>query len=89
MSKTQQRGPIKVLRRSGALDQPMFEKVFRDNLSPLAIAAIVAYLAAASQRGPSNESQREAIDEIEWLVDTLTDLLGESECNRLREQLDL
>ena len=77
------------MRQSGAVDQVMFEKVIRDNLSPEGVAAIVAFLQPAAMKRPTTEEQRKALLEVEWFADTLLDLIGVEECNRIYDELCL
>ena len=65
------------------------EGAIRDNLSPEAVATIVAFLQPAAFYKPANEDARKALQEIEWFADTLTAMLGVEEHNRLMEELGL
>jgi hypothetical protein len=76
-------------RMSGAVDQEAFEKVIRDNLSPEAVATIIAFLQPAAFYRPANEEAMQALLQVEWLANTLTDMLGVEEHNRLMEELGL
>ena len=76
-------------RMSGAVDQEAFEKVIRDNLSPEAVATIIAFLQPAAFYKPPNEAAMQALRQVEWLADTLTEMLGVDEHNRLMEELGL
>lgn len=76
-------------RMSGAVDQEAFERVIRDNLSPEAVATIIAFLQPAAFYRPANEEAMQALRQVEWLADTLTDMLGVEEHNRLMEELGL
>jgi len=76
-------------RMSGAVDQEAFEKVIRDNLSPEAVATIIAFLQPAAFYRPANEEAMQALRQVEWLANTLTDMLGVEEHNRLMEELGL
>jgi hypothetical protein len=76
-------------RNSGAVDQEAFEKVIRDNLSPLGVATIIAYLQPATMQRADTEEGRLGLLELEWLVNTLIDLLGVEQYNRLLEELGL
>jgi hypothetical protein len=76
-------------RKSGAVDQEMFEDVIRDNLSPEGVASVIAFLQPATLHKPATEEQRKALREVEWLVNTLIDLLGVDEYNRLLKELCL
>jgi len=76
-------------RTSGAVDQEAFERVIRENLSPEGIATIIAFLHPATmRRGPTVEARRGLL-ELEWFVDTLIDLLGVDEYDRLLNELGL
>jgi hypothetical protein len=62
----------------------------RDNLSPDGVAMVIAWLRAAEfGNQPSDERALAALREVEWLADTLTEMLGASEHNRLIEELGL
>jgi hypothetical protein len=76
-------------RPSGAVDQEAFEKVIRDNLSPEAVASIIAFLQPAAFYRPANEDAMQALLQVEWFANTLTDMLGVEEHNRLMEELGL
>ncbi len=72
---------------SGAVDQQTFEDVIRANLSPQAITAIIALLHLADNyRKPENRS---AIDQVNWLRDTLLEMLGVEQYNALLDQIGL
>ena len=76
-------------RRSGAVDQDAFEQVIRDNLSPAGVATIIAFLQPATMyKGPTEEAQR-GLCELEWFANTLIDLIGVDEYNRLLNELGL
>jgi hypothetical protein len=76
-------------RECGAVDQEAFEKVIRDNLSPEGVATIIAFLQPAAFYKPANEDAINGLRQAEWLADTLTDMLGVDEVNRLMEELGL
>jgi hypothetical protein len=76
-------------RPAGAVDQPAFERVIRDNLSPEAVATIVSLLEPARTRQPNTEQQRQGLVGAEWLADTLIDLLGVDEYQRLLDEMCL
>ena len=76
-------------RMSGAVDQEAFEKVIRDNLSPEGVASIIAFLQPAAFYKPANEEALRALRQVEWFADTLTEMLGVEEHNRLMEELGL
>ena len=76
-------------RNRGAVDQDAFEKVIRDNLSPAGVATIIAFLQPATMyKGPTEEAQC-GLRELEWFANTLIDLIGVKEYNRLLEELGL
>jgi hypothetical protein len=74
---------------TGAVDQAAFEQVIRDNLSPEGIATVIAFLQPAAFYKPANEDAVQALRQVEWFADTLTEMLGADEHNRLMEQLGL
>ena len=77
-------------RGCGAVDQAAFEQVIRDNLSPDGVATVIAWLRAAeSGNRPTDERALAALRQVEWLADTLTEMLGVDEHNRLMEELGL
>jgi len=76
-------------RMSGAVDQEAFERVIRDNLSPAGVATIIAFLQPGTMyKAPTPEANRGLL-ELEWLANTLIDLLGVEEYNRLLDELGL
>lgn len=76
-------------RMSRAVDQEAFEKVIRDNLSPEAVATIITFLQPAAFCRPANKDAMQALRQVEWLANTLTDMLGVDEHNRLMDELGL
>jgi hypothetical protein len=74
---------------AGAVDQAAFEQVINDNLSPQGIATVIAFLQPAAFYKPANGEAAEALRQVEWLADTLTEMLGAEEHNRLMEELGL
>ena len=76
-------------RMSGAVDQEAFEKASRDNLSPEAVATIIAFLPPAAFYKPANDDAMQALRQVEWFADTLTEMLGVDEHNRPIEELGL
>lgn len=77
-------------RMCGAVDDDAFAAAIRDNLSPDGIATAIAFLRAAeSGNRPTEPRAIAALCEVEWLADTLTDLLGVDEHNRLMDELGL
>ena len=76
-------------RMSGAVDQEAFENAIRENLSPAGVATVIAFLQPATmQKAPTPEAER-GLRELEWLANTLIDLLGVDEYNRLLDELGL
>ncbi len=74
----------------GAVDQAAFEKVIRDNLSPEGVATAICYLRCAEfANQPTDPRALAALRAVEWLADTLTEMLGVDEHNRLIEELGL
>lgn len=76
-------------RQTGAVDQQAFGKVIRNNLSPEAVATIIAFLQTAAFYRPANEDAMRALQQVEWFAATLTEMLGVDEHNRLMEELGL
>ncbi len=73
----------------GAVDDEAFADVIRTNLSPEAVATIIAFLQPAAFYKPANEDASRALGELEWFADALTALLGIEEHQRLMEELGL
>ena len=73
----------------GAIDQAAFETAIRENLSPEGVAAIIAFLQPASMRRGQNETQRAALRQVEWFANTLMQMLGVQEFNRLVDEIGL
>jgi hypothetical protein len=76
-------------RQSGAVDQEAFEKVIRDNLSPEAVTAIIAFLQPAGIYRPANDDARQALRQVEWFADTLREMIGVREHGRMMDELGL
>ena len=74
---------------TGAVEQTAFEQVIRDNLSPEGGATVIAFLQPAAFYKPANADALAALQQVEWLADTLTEMLGADEHNRLMEKLGL
>ncbi len=74
---------------SGAVDQEAFEKVIQDNLSPEGVATIIAFLQPAAFHKPAHEGALRGLRQAEWFANTLTEMLGVDELNRLMEELGL
>jgi hypothetical protein len=74
---------------TGAVDQTAFEQVIRDNLSPEGVATVIAFLQPAAFYKPANADALAALQQVEWLADTLTEMLGADEHSRLMEKLGL
>ena len=52
-------------------------------------AAIIAFLQPAAFYRPANEDAMQALLQVEWFANTLTDMLGVEEHNRLMDELGL
>ena len=65
------------------------QDAIRDNLSPEGVAAVIAFLQTDTVNQPQTEEQRRALVEVNWLADTLLDLIGVEECNRIYDELCL
>ena len=63
--------------------------MIRDNLAAEGVATIIAFLQPAAFHKPANEEALKALRQAEWFADTLTDMLGVDEVNRLMEVLGL
>jgi predicted O-methyltransferase YrrM len=70
-------------------DQEAFEKAIRDNLSPEGVATIIAFLQPATTHKPRTDEARKALREVKWFIDTLSNVLGVQEYNRLLDELGL
>ena len=77
------------VRMSGAVDQEAFEHVIRENLSPVGVATIAAFLSPATMHKAPTEEGQQGMRELEWFVNTLIELVGVDEYNRLLEELNL
>lgn len=75
--------------QSWEVDQEAFKQAIRDNLSPEAVATIIAFLQPAASYKPANEDAMQALRQVDWFANTLTDMLGVEERNRLMEELGL
>ncbi len=64
-------------------------RTIRDHLSPEGVAAIIAFLQPAAFYKPANADALTALQQVEWFADTLTEMLGADEHNRLMETLGL
>ena len=74
----------------GAVDEAAFEEAIRENLSPDGVAAAICYLRCAEfGNQPTSERALAALREVQWLADTLTEILGADEHDRLIEELGL
>jgi hypothetical protein len=78
------------LRLSGDPDAEAIARAIRDNLSPDGVAMAIAYLRTAEfGNQPNSDRALAALREVEWLADTLTEMLGATEHNRLMDELGL
>jgi len=73
----------------GAVDQEAFENAIRDNMSPEGVAATIAFLQVASSYHPANEEAVRAFRQVAWLRNTLTEMIGVDEFNRLINEIGL
>ena len=72
----------------GAVDEALFKKAILDNMSPDGVAAAICFLRCAEFGDrPTSDRTIAALREVEWLADTLTELLGVDEHDRLVEEL--
>ena len=76
-------------RMSGAADQDGFANAIRDNLSPEAVAAIIALLQTAGNYRNGTPENETAINQVVWFHDTLLDLIGVDGFNVLVEEIGL
>ena len=76
-------------RTNDAVDQEAFERVMRDNLSPEAIAAVIALLQPAGGYRNDTPANDAAINEVNWFRDTLMEMVGRDEFNRLINEIGL
>jgi len=77
-------------KRSSAIDEEAFFRAIFDNLSPDAVAtAIVALRAAAVASNSAQDRVISAYRGIQWLADTLEEMMGAEQYQRLVEELRL
>lgn len=74
---------------SGAVDQEAFENVIRDNLSPEAVVAIIAFLQIAGNYRNDTPENEHAINQVNWFRETLLDMIGVEEFNTLINEIGL
>jgi hypothetical protein len=74
---------------SGAVDQHAFETAIRENLSPEGVVMTIAYLRTATGERPKTDAGRLALQQVKWLADTLFEMVGTAEYNRLLEEIGL
>jgi hypothetical protein len=74
---------------SGAVNQRAFEKAIRDNLSPEGVAAIIALLQPASNYRNDATVNEQALNQVDWFRETLLELIGVPECNRLMDEIGM
>jgi hypothetical protein len=74
---------------SGAVDQNGFENAIRENLSPEGVVMTIAYLRAAASERPKTDAGRLALEQVKWLADTLFEMVGTAEYNRLLDEIGL
>ena len=73
----------------GAVDQEVFESAIRENLSPEGVAMTIATLRCAGNYRSGTAANERAQRQVEWLANTLIEMLGVEEYNRLLEDLGL
>lgn len=73
----------------GAVDQEIFESAIRENLSPEGVAMTIAFLRTAGSFRSDNPANERAQRQVAWLADTLLEMLGVEEYNRLLDDLGL
>lgn len=75
--------------QGGAVDQEIFESAIRENLSPEGVAMTIAALQCAGNYRSGTPANKRAQDQVEWLANTLMQMIGVEEYNRLLEDLGL
>ncbi len=67
------------------------QDAIRENLSPEGITAIVAHLRAANPKSAreAGEDHIRAMNELRWFADTLQEMVGIPEYNRLLDEIEL
>ena len=73
----------------GAVDQEVFESAIRENLSPEGVAMTIALLRSAGNYRSDSAANERARLQVEWLANTLINMLGVEEYNRLLEDIGL
>lgn len=74
---------------NAATDQTAFENAIRDNLSPEAVAALIALLQPAGNYRNGTPENEAAINQVVWFHDTLLDLISVDGFNDLIEEIGL
>ena len=74
---------------SGAVDQEAFENAIRENLSPEGVVAVIAFLRVADSYHLTSAEGQRALREVDWLANTLLEMVGVGEFNRLSDELGL
>lgn len=75
--------------QGGAVDQEIFESAIRENLSPEGVAMTIATLRSAGNYRSGTPANERAQAQVEWLANTLMQMIGVEEYNRLLEDLGL
>ena len=73
----------------GAVNQEAFESAIRENLSPEGVAMTIAFLRTAGYFRSDDPASERALRQVAWLADTLIEMLGVEEYNRILEDLGL
>lgn len=70
-------------------DQTAFADALRDNLSPEAVAALIALLQPAGNYRNGKPENESAINQVVWFHDVLLELIGVEGFNELIEDIGL
>jgi hypothetical protein len=77
-------------RTSGKPNAEALARAIRENVSPDGVAMAIADLRSAELGNrPTSARALATLREVEWLADTLTEMLGAEERNRLMDELGL
>lgn len=64
-------------------------RTLREHLTPEAVATIIAFLQPAAFYKPANADALDALQQVEWFTEVLTEMLGAEESSRLMDELGL
>ena len=76
-------------RMAGTSDKETLREAVRSSLSPEGVVTIIAFLQSACFYKPTNEDAIRGLQEAGWFADTLAEMLGVEEHNRLIDKLGL